>query len=67
MALVNPYILYTMTNEKVPLLDFTRSIARGYLAKSSISDPKNAGRTFFPKKAINRVQEAVRTTQDTSL
>lgn len=59
-TLVNAYILYCMANPRVPLLDFKRSVTRAYLARSSISDPRNAGRPSLPKAAIKRVEEAVR-------
>lgn len=49
-----------MTNKKVSLLDFRQSVARTYVAKSSTSDPRNAGRPSLPMRFMRRVEEAVR-------
>ncbi|XP_039276156.1 piggyBac transposable element-derived protein 2-like [Nilaparvata lugens] len=60
MTLVNAHILYTIAGNKIPLLDFRRSIARSYLSLTSLSDPKKAGRPALTKLTSKRVLETVR-------
>ena len=43
MALVNAHIVYSIGNEKMPLLNFRREVARFYLNLHSLSDPKKSG------------------------
>lgn len=60
-AIVNAYILYCMSNDNMPLLQFRRYICRVYLNVNSIlSNPKKAGRPSFNKLASKRVLENIR-------
>ena len=60
MAVVNAHVLYCMANEKIPQLKFRRSIVRVYMKTSSVSDPKNSGRSSLNKNTLLRVLEEVR-------
>lgn len=60
MTLVNAHVLYILANEKIPLLDFRRNIARTYLSLASVSNPKNSGGPSLPKLSTKRVLETVR-------
>ncbi|XP_035227615.1 piggyBac transposable element-derived protein 3-like [Stegodyphus dumicola] len=65
VTLVNAHALYCISNDKIPLLDFRRMVARGYLSLSSeLSDAKKDGRNSFTKASINRVPTVIRTSGD---
>lgn len=59
-AIVNAYVLFCHANENVPLLEFRRRIARAYLQRTSISNPKNPGRPSLQKQSLKRVPEELR-------
>ncbi len=62
VALVNSYQCYCIANGSIPLLDYQRMVTRAYLSlSSSLSGPKNAGRTALPKSSIKRVPIDIRT------
>ncbi|XP_056637682.1 piggyBac transposable element-derived protein 3-like [Diorhabda sublineata] len=59
---VNAHVIYEIANGKIPFLDLT--IARTYLATSSISDPKRLGRPSLHKLTSKGVPEDIRKSRD---
>lgn len=60
VAVVNAHALYVASNESIPLLDFQRKIARTYLKKESLSNPKTAGRPSSSVIRRSRIPSDVR-------
>lgn len=60
MTVVNAHILRTIAGNKIPFLDFRRSIARTYHFMTSLCNPKNKGRFALLKLNTKIVLETVR-------
>ena len=59
MAIVNAHVLYCITNKKIPLLKFRRSIVCVYIKTLSVSDHKNSGCPSLNKNTLLCVPEEV--------
>ncbi|XP_049947093.1 piggyBac transposable element-derived protein 3-like [Schistocerca serialis cubense] len=62
VALVNTRVIYCLSKESIPLLQFWRMVARAHLVQSSAaSDPKRAGHPSYPKSSLSCVPIELKT------